>query len=293
MTTTFHLIPLVIAGPTASGKSSIALDLAERNDAEIICADSRQLYRGMAIGTACPTDDERARVVHHGYGSIDPAHEKMDAGAFVNFAQRMIHDVTARKKRPILVGGTGLYLRSLYYGLGDVPKTDASITDELYARALREGVAPLFQELAALDPDSVLTIKSTDTYRIVRALEIYAVTGRKPSTVRQSFKEGTSKLRAHWVYKKPDRAALIKRIEDRVAAMFDHGLIDEAKELRARLPQNHWALSVMGYDEALQVLDGKMSLEDAKIKTAIRHRQYAKRQFTWFNKESFYRFVIS
>src|SRR5688572_25955322 len=123
------LTPLVLAGPTASGKSSLALGLAKKHHGEIICADSRQFYARMAIGTARPSDDDMKAVAHHGYGILDPKTDKIDAGFFVDFAKRTIADVQARHKRPILVGGTGLYIRALHYGLRDVPKSQKSIVD--------------------------------------------------------------------------------------------------------------------------------------------------------------------
>ncbi len=293
MTTRNALTPLVIAGPTASGKSRLAIDLALRHRGEIICADSRQFYAGMAIGTACPNDDDMRRVPHHGYGSVDPSTDKMDAGAFVEFARRTIADVQSRGMRPVLVGGTGLYLRALYYGLGDVPKASPEITLALEARVKRQGLSHLYDELSDVDPESAATIKSNDHYRIIRALEIYAVTGEKPSALRRSFKEGSVTQQAHWLYKKPERTKLVETIAERVVAMFEQGLIDEAVVLRQRLSKDHWALNVMGYQEALMVYDGQISLVDGQKKTATRHRQYAKRQFTWFNKENFYQLVIS
>ncbi len=287
------LMPLVIAGPTASGKSSLALTLAERFRGEIVCADSRQFYAGMSVGTACPSEEDMHRVPHHGYGSLDLLQQKFDAGAFVKFALDTISEVQKRGKRPILVGGTGLYLRSLYYGLGDVPKSDSTIARALQLRAHGEGFYKLYQELLLIDPLSAQTIKSNDSYRIIRALEIFAVTGKQPSSLRQSFQESEPQLKAHWVYKKPSRPELMHKIASRVVEMFNHGLVDEALALRRRLPPDHWALTVMGYHEALQYHDGILSRAHAEEKTAIRHRQYAKRQFTWFNKETFYRFIIS
>jgi tRNA dimethylallyltransferase len=286
-------MPLVIAGPTAGGKSALAMKMAEEHHGEIICADSRQFYAGMSIATACPGEEDMRIVKHHGYGIIDPACEKIDAGFFVNFAHKTIEKIQKRKKRPILVGGTGLYLRALYYGLQDVPKASEQQRNELALRCDREGLWKLYQELLNIDEDVKTTIKPTDRYRILRALEIYYVTGKKPSVLRKSFKNVKPQLHAHWVYKKPLKEILMEKIRQRVDMMFQAGLIDEAKSLRARLSPGHWALTVMGYEEVFLFLDGKLSLDEAKEKIVIRHRQYAKRQYTWFNKESFYRFIIA
>lgn len=287
-----HLVPLIIAGPTGSGKSALAMQLALRHQGEIICADSRQFYAGMAIGTACPSDEEMRTIPHHGYGIIDPAVTKIDAGFFVHFAQMKINEVQKRYQRPILVGGTGLYLRSLYYGLQDVPKSNKDLAERLSKRCDEEGLLSLFRELKQVDEDAAKAISSSDRYRILRALEIYYSTGHKPSLLRQSFKQKQPQLTAHWVYKKPDKSLLMNKLKTRVEDMFNAGLIEEAKELRKKLPDKHWVFKMMGYQEALAFLDKKLSLEEAKEKTLIRHRQYAKRQYTWFNKENFYRWFI-
>lgn len=292
MTYSSHLIPLIIAGPTASGKSSLALKLAEHHDGEIICADSRQFYAGMAIGTACPSQEDQKRIPHHGYGLVDPNTSKVDAGYFVSFAMKTIGEVQGRAKRPIVVGGTGLYLRALCYGLGDVPPSAPKIVEQLHLRCDSEGLPKLYAELMTIDPDAASIIKSSDRYRIIRALEIFAVTGKKPSKLRRSFKEKSPKLKAHWVYKKPDKLWLMDQIKGRVQKMFDSGLVEEALSLRERLPVDHWALTVMGYQEALMYHDGFYSLAEAKERVVIRHRQYAKRQYTWFNSEPFYKFII-
>ncbi len=286
------MMPLVIAGPTASGKSSLAMRLAKKFSGEIICADSRQIYRGMTIGTACPSEEDMKVVPHHGYGLFDPKSEKMDAGYFVKFAHEKIQEVTARGHRPILVGGTGLYLRALYYGMTDVPQSNKDVLSEIVNRCEQVGLGKLYEELKRIDPDGARIIRPEDRYRIVRALEIYSITRKPPSQLRKSFMSAKPKIDAHFVYKKPAKATLLKQIERRVQDMFREGLVDEAKKLRDSLSGSHWALSVMGYQEALAVLDNELTINQAIERTTIRHRQYAKRQYTWFNKERFYRFVI-
>ena len=281
------LMPLVIAGATGSGKSALALELALRHRGEIICADSRQFYLGMSIGTASPGDHERALVAHHGFNSIDPLNIKFDAGLFIDFAKQQIAQVQARGHRPILVGGTGLYLRALRYGFGQVPRSDELIVAELEVECANYGLEHLYQQLLKLDPISVLFIKATDKYRIIRALEIYRQIGQIPSERRKSFL-GPPQLKAHYLLKKLAKAELQLKLYERVAHMFKQGLVEEALALRARLPEQHWALKVMGYQEALLVADGHLDNNQAIERTFIRHRQYAKRQATWFNKENFY-----
>jgi len=285
------MMPLVIAGPTASGKSSLAFRLARIYGGEIICADSRQFYRGMDIGTACPSLDEQIVVPHHGYGQLDPKVQRMDAGSFVAFANQKIQEIVARGKRPILVGGTGLYLRALYFGMGNVPKSDKNISQEIVKNSEQLGLN-LYDELQKIDPLSAKRIRPEDRYRIVRALEIFSLTKMPPSQLRQSFTDGRAKLRAHFIYKRPPKILLQKYIEERVHDMFAKGLLDEAKTLRENLPAGHWAFSVTGYQEAFGILDHELTVGQAIDKIAQRHRQYAKRQYTWFNKERFYRFII-
>lgn len=282
-----HLIPLVIAGATGSGKSSLALQLAQKFNGEIICADSRQLYRFMCIGTASPTEAERALVPHHGFNVIDPREQKVDAGFFVQFANEAIADCQRRKKRPILVGGTGLYLRSLRYGLHDVPQSDKTLVATLEAECEERGMRAMYEELAHIDPASVQLIMPQDRYRIIRALEIYRMTGRLPSALRQSFSARESKLDAHWLWKLGDQASFEQTLKQRVEGMIEDGLVEEACALRALLPRDHWALKVMGYEEALAFKDALIDKASLIEKIFIRHRQYAKRQRTWFRREGY------
>lgn len=279
-----HLRPIIIAGPTGSGKSSLALELAERHDGEIICADSRQFYRSMEIGTASPSVEEKNRIAHHGFNSFDPSTTKIDAGFFVEFAHEKIRECQARHKRPIIVGGTGLYLRSLRYGLSDVPPSDKNLIAELEAEVDAKGLPAIYEELSLIDPESVKQIMASDRYRIVRALEIYRKTGVLPSSLRKSFK-GPSNFRAHWVQKLGNTDC--EPLKRRVLKMIEEGLVAEACSLRGFLPADHWALQVMGYEEALEYFDGLISKDQMIERIFIRHRQYAKRQRTWFKRESY------
>lgn len=285
-------MPIIIAGPTGSGKSALALRLAKKYNGEIICADSRQFYSFMEIGTAAPTKADKGQVPHHGFSCFDPACTKLDAGSFVEYAKKTIAQVQSRGRRPFLVGGTGLYLRALRYGLGDVPKASREIALNLEKRCDEEGLASLYSELVALDPQSGKFIEANDRYRIIRALEIYENSGQTPSSCRQSFKNGTAKLKAHWLLLKPERSYLQERLKSRVKKMFEQGLVNETKALLLGFGPNHWSLQVMGYFEASQYLREEISLEQAMERVLIRHRQYAKRQLSWFNKEDFYLWQI-
>jgi tRNA dimethylallyltransferase len=286
------LIPIIIAGATGSGKSALALKLAKKHNGEIICADSRQFFQHMRIGTASPSDEDLRTVPHAGFNSVDPMTTKIDAGFFVSFAQNAIREAQNAGRRPILVGGTGLYLRALRYGLNDVPRSDPTIVKELEEECDRIGLDQFYAKLVSIDPSSAEFIKPQDRYRIVRALEIYRQSNRPPSEIRHSFYQDVPKISAHWVIKIRPRAELWEKLEARVKLMFDEGLLDEARALRSLLPEGHWALKVMGYHEALLVLDNKMSLKDAQERIYFRHRQYAKQQNTWFKKEQFYRWHV-
>lgn len=268
----------------------MAIDLALRHRGEIICADSRQFYLGMSIGTAAPDEYEQALVVHHGFNFIDPLTVKFDAGSFVAFARQKIVEVQARGNRPILVGGTGLYLRALRYGFGAVPKSDELVVAKLEAEVLSQGLSYLYQQLIKVDPASALIIKANDKYRIIRALAIFRQTAKRPSESRTSFL-AQAQLKAHYILKKITKAELEPKLYERVVKMFKQGLVEEALALRSRLDEHHWALTVMGYQEALLLADGHLDSKQAIERTFIRHRQYAKRQFGWFSKESFYAWV--
>lgn len=282
-----HLTPVIVAGPTGIGKSGIVFEWAKRFNGEIICADSRQFYQHMAVGVAAPSREEMDEIRHHGYLMLDPLHEKMDAGTFVAFAEEAILDIQSRGKRPFVVGGTGLYLRGLAYGLNDVPKKDEAVRQKLEQECNDKGVEVLYERLSLIDKESAQGILVNDSQRIIRALEIFLITGEKPSTLRRSFKHAAVR-RAHWYLFHTPREVLLEKIEMRVRKMFEGGLLDEARYLGSYLPKNHWALDVMGFREAIQYLDNEISLDKAIELVIIAHRQYAKRQMTWFNHEHFY-----
>ncbi len=276
---------VVIAGPTASGKSALAMQMAQELGGEIICADSRQIYQRMSIGTACPSPEEYACVPHHGFEQLDPR-ENYSAGQFIKDADAYVQEIQARNKTPILVGGTGLYLRAWRFGLDDVLPADPQIREKLEQASLEE----LYQKLQALDPVSAEYIKPNDSVRIKRALEIYGVTGQPASKLRQTNWNQAPRVHARWILLCRDKKELDLRLQARVAEMFDRGLLEEALALREYLGTNDpfERLKTPGYLEALQLADGLISKEQALELTFRRHRQYAKRQVTWFQKESWW-----
>ncbi len=278
---------MVLAGPTASGKSGLALALAARGGGEIVCADSRQLYAGMRIGSAGPTDAECAAVPHHGFHVVDPD-ETYNAGRFVAETDTAVQAIQARGRVPILVGGAGLYLRAYRFGLDEVPRGDPGVRAALLDRVEAEGVHALYDELRAQDPVTAGAISRNDEVRVVRALEVLAQTGQAVGEMRSLDWERPPRVKAHWVLLEADMAWLDPRLLARAREMFRTGLVPEAQALRARLGPTHERLRTMGYEEALLFADGRLD-EAAAIERAYRRqRRYAKRQRTWFKKEGWW-----
>jgi tRNA dimethylallyltransferase len=277
--------PYVIGGPTGSGKSAYALELAQKIDGEIICADSRQVYARMVIGTASPTEEEKALVPHHNYNIVD-TRDSYDAGRFVADTDRAVAEIQARGKTPILVGGTGLYLRCWRYGLSDVPERNEKVRQGLQAELAERGLPSLYDELIRVDEDSAQKIMANDAFRIVRALEIFRATQEKPSTLRKSHFD-TTRVEAQWLLFRPIREELNARLLIRTKNMFESGLVDEAIALRQHLGE-HPLLQTIGYKESLEYADGIIDKAAAIERTFIRTRQYAKRQASWFAKETYW-----
>jgi tRNA dimethylallyltransferase len=274
---------LIIAGPTASGKTELALALAEAFDAEIVGADSRQIYRGMTIGTAAPSADQRARVRHHLVEFLDP-HERYSAARFTIDALAAVDDAAARGKRTIVAGGTGFYVRTL---AGDVTLA-AEHDDAVRRRLAREArVHPhevLHAWLAALDPARAAAIDPADPYRVSRALEI-ALVGRGPAGPQAATRTLPSlknrSIAVRKLYLAPAADELARRIEARVDRMLAAGFLEEAE----RVGGDAVAADAVGYREALAYLQGRMTLEELRDRLSRATRRYAKRQATWFRTE--------
>ncbi|HEY5366672.1 MAG TPA: tRNA (adenosine(37)-N6)-dimethylallyltransferase MiaA [Casimicrobiaceae bacterium] len=284
--------PLVLLmGPTAAGKSTLALALAERIDGEIISVDSAQVYRGMDIGTAKPVPELRRRVPHHLIDIRDPA-DSYSAGEFVRDALAAIAQIRARDRQPLLVGGTALYLRALYRGLALLPPACGSIRRELDAHAQTHGWSVLHAELESIDPAAAARIAAHDTQRIQRALEVYRLTGVPLSQwqgTTQGAREQFRWLRYALVPEQgvDARAELRARLEARFGRMLDAGLVEEVARLYARgdLTTQHASIRAVGYRQLWQMFAADMSLAEARGRAVIASAQLAKRQLTWLRRE--------
>ncbi|MCK9253901.1 MAG: tRNA (adenosine(37)-N6)-dimethylallyltransferase MiaA [Clostridiales bacterium] len=276
---------IVITGPTASGKSAVALGLAERLSGEIVSADSMQVYRGMDIGTAKATPAERARVVHHLLDIREPG-EPFSVVDYQREASAAIRQIQARGKTAILCGGTGQYLSALIEGITFAPAgADPALRAELEHRAERTGAAGLWDELAQLDPASAARIAPGDKKRLIRALEVCRLTGRPMSehVARSHETEPAFTFRSFCL--NHDRPVLYRRIDQRVLDMIRQGLLEEVRSLLARpLPSGSTCLQAIGYKELSETITGSQPLSEAVERIQQASRRYAKRQLTWFRK---------
>lgn len=274
---------LVIAGPTASGKTALAVALARRLGGEIVNADSQQVYRGLDVGTAKPSAAERAAAAHHLIDVVDPG-EGMDAARFAALADAAIADVAARGRLPIVAGGTGLYLRALLHGVVAAPGRDPALRARLEEEAARCGRPALHARLAAIDPAAAARIRPNDLVRTVRALEI-AAGGTMPSELHAGHAFQEDRYAARLFALDPPRAALHARIDARVAEMFAGGLLDEARALAARFGDAVPARWPIGYAEAIACVRGELEVAEAIRRVQVAHRRYARRQVIWLRRE--------
>ncbi len=276
---------VVLVGPTGSGKTSLAVRLAERLAGEILSCDSVAVYRGMEIGTAKPTAEERALVPHHLLDLVDPD-EPFTAGDWSRLAREALAGVTARGRLPIIAGGTGLYLRALLDGLFPAPAVDAALRERLRGLAARRGPAALARLLGRLDPQAAAGIHANDVSKVVRAVEV-SWAARRPLT--EQWTAGRDALMGYRVLRlglASPRQRLYDRINRRAAAMFDRGLVAETSLLAERYGYDCRPLGSLGYAEAVGVLRGELTLDEAVARAQQGHRNYAKRQGTWFRKDA-------
>ena len=289
MTSATRVKYIALAGPTASGKTAAALEIAARYPVEIISVDSALVYRGMDIGTAKPTATELAAVPHHLIDIRDPL-QAYSAAEFVLDAKRLIGEITARGKLPLLVGGTMLYFKALADGLDDMPKADPAVRALLAAEAQEKGWPALHAELAEVDPATAARLAQNDSQRISRALEVFRVSGQPLSFFHHQIATKTiainaCKIRAAALIslEPAERSWLHGRIEKRFDAMLAAGFLDEVKALRARgdLNPDLPSMRCVGYRQAWQALDGDFLLAAWRDKGIIATRQLAKRQITW------------
>ena len=281
------LPPLIaIVGPTASGKSSLALRVARAQGGEIVSCDSLQIYRGLDIGSAKATLAERRDVRHHLIDVVDPA-DAFSAAEYSRLARTAIAGITNRHRLPIVAGGTGLYLRALLEGLFDGPARDEGRRRRLESLAERFGDHRLHKLLRSLDPDAAQRIQPADRVRVVRALEVYWATGRP---ITEHHGAGAEPLQGHRILLlglDPDREALRRVVEKRTHAMLAAGLVDEVRRLLdAGLPPTARPLQAIGYRDALAVVKGKSTLEQAEQAIVTATMRFAKRQMTWFRHQA-------
>ncbi len=275
---------VVLVGPTGSGKTSLAVRLAEQLSGEIISCDSVAVYREMEIGTAKPTADERALVPHHLLDVVDPD-EPFTAGDWSRLAREALLGITGRGRLPIIAGGTGLYLRALLDGLFPAPPIDPGLRQRLRELAARQGAAFLHRLLTRLDPVAARAIHANDLPKSMRAVEV-TLAARRPLT--EQWAQGRDALSGYRVLRlglAAPRQRLYDRINRRAAAMFDRGLLAETSLLVDRYGYECRPLGSLGYAEAVAVLRGELTLPAAVAQAQQGHRNYAKRQATWFRKD--------
>lgn len=279
-------IPLVIIlGPTTVGKSELAIELAQKFSLEIINADSMQLYRGMDIGSAKPSLEERKLVTHHLIDIKDPA-EEFSAAQFKNEARKVIFSRAQAGKLLLVVGGTGFYIRALTKGLFSAPSADLKLREKLKEKERTQGKWYLYKELEKVDPEAASTIHPNDTFRIIRALEVWYLTGDPISQQQKKhqFKHSYFNLLKIGVIR--DRKEIYHRIEQRVDNMIKDGLVNEVKRLLRRgYPPTIKPFQSLGYKQILSYLQGDLSLDEAVSSIKRNTKRYAKRQLTWFRKD--------
>jgi len=286
MTKSLKPQPIFIAGPTAAGKSAVALALAERMGGEIISVDSMQVYRGLDLGTAKPTKAERARVPHHLVDVCD-LRERFDAAQFVRLAQRAAEEIQGRGQTPIFCGGTGFYFSALLDGLGEAPPADEGLRAELAATPL-DG---LLTELQDRDPATFEKIDRKNPRRVVRAIEVIRLTGKKISDQRAPWEASRSRVHQAGLFCLTRAAEDLRhRIETRVDEMFARGLVAETHQLLGLgLAGNQNAMQAIGYRQVVEHLRGERGLGETIELVKIRTRQFAKRQLTWLRRHGQWR----
>jgi len=275
---------LAIVGPTASGKSALALRVAAEHGGEIVSCDSLQVYRGLDIGSAKPTAPERRAVRHHLLDVVSPD-EEFSAADYARLARAAIDDVLGRGRLPIVAGGTGLYLRALRRGLFAGPARDALLRARLEAIARGRGDASLHRMLARVDPEAARRIEPRDRVRVVRALEVYHASGRTLTAHHLADAPSSDDRRWLVVGLDPPRESLRAAVEERTRAMVEAGLVAEVRALLERFPGDPRPLRAIGYRQAAEVVRGALTVEQAQRDIVKETMQYAKRQRTWFRHQ--------
>ncbi|MBQ5567315.1 MAG: tRNA (adenosine(37)-N6)-dimethylallyltransferase MiaA [Oscillospiraceae bacterium] len=275
-----------VVGPTACGKTKMGVLLAKELNGEVVSCDSMQIYRGMTIGTAAPTREEMEGVPHHMIAVADPR-ENYSVARYAREAGQCVDDILARGKRPIIVGGTGLYLDALLAGREYASgQAGGAVRAQLERRVAQEGIGPLLDELRAVDPESAQRLNPNDQKRIIRALEVYRETGKTITQHNLDSQRVPPRYDAVYLgFAFEDRQDMRDRIDARVEQMAEQGLLDEVRALLKRgVPRGSTALQAIGYKECLSFLDGQSTEEEALELIKLRSRQYAKRQLTWLRR---------
>ena len=279
------LAPLVvILGPTASGKSSLAIRLAQQLDGEILVCDSTQVYRHFDIGTAKVPLAERQGIAHRLIDLVEPK-EIFTAGEYRRQALMVLTEVSQRGKLPILTAGTGLYLRALLEGLADAPERSEELRARLRAKAQLHGADYLHRTLARLDPENARRISPRDTQKVIRAIEMRILAGKPVAEIHRAGRNSLEGYQVQKIGLSPPRAALYARIDARTVAMLGDGWLDEVRKLSSSVPPDAKPFQFIGYPELLAHLAGRLTIEAAIKKIQLATRQFAKRQLTWFRKE--------
>jgi tRNA dimethylallyltransferase len=273
----------VLAGPTAVGKTDLALDLAQRLGAEIISADSRQVYRELDIGTAKPTVEQRRAVPHHLVDLLDPR-ERYNAERFAQDALSAMRELTARGRQALVVGGTGFYIEALMYGMSDLPPVDPDVEVQLSGQAAERGVPAMHARLAAVDPETATRLQPNDRQRVLRALAVFETTGWPLSAFHRARpRQARVRVPRYAVVTRP-REELYARISARTDAMVAAGLVDEVRGLASRYGWEAQGLKALGYRQLRGFLDETSTLAEAVAQLKRDTRRYAKRQLTWFRR---------
>ena len=274
---------VVIVGPTAVGKTAVSLALAKEINAEIVSADSRQIYKFMNIGTAKPTEQERQGIKHHFIDYIGPD-ESFSSGAYGNKAREIIKELHSKNKNVIVVGGSGLYIRALLYGMVSFDQKDEMIRQNLKQHLELDGLSKLYLELQKVDPELAQQLSENDSQRILRGLEVFQMSGEKLSSL-QKETETPAPFPYVQIGLNMNRAVLYQRINKRVEKMFEQGMIKEVEELMEKGYTQTNAMNAVGYKEVMQYLNKEITNQEMVELIQRNTRRYAKRQFTWFRKD--------
>ena len=275
---------IVICGPTASGKTSLSIELAKKINGEIVSSDSMQIYKYMDIGTAKPTKEEMQGIKHYLVDFVEPD-QRYSVAEFKKDAETAIEEILKKGKTPIIVGGTGLYVDSLIYGIEyQEIKFDAQYRQELEERAEKEGLEKLYEEATQIDPQAMEKISKNDKKRILRVLEIYKATGKNKTQQEIESRKNEVKYDYKVFAINLERALLYDRINKRVDIMMENGLVEEVEQLLKKYKEFPTAMQGLGYKEVVEYLQGELTKEEMCEKIKMETRRYAKRQITWFKK---------